>query len=109
MRYLSVLVVFVLLSASSALAGELFGTISEGGKPVAKGVKVEVATGDKTYSTETDKDGGYRVFVKEKGKCTMTVVYKDQKPTYSAASFDKSTRYDLVLAQKDGKYTLGRK
>ncbi len=109
MKYLSILALAVLFSASSALAGELFGTISEGGKPVAKGVKVEVTASDKTYSTETDKDGGYRVFVKEKGKCTLTVVYKDQKPTYSAASFDKATRYDLVLAQKDGKYTLGRK
>jgi hypothetical protein len=109
MKYLLALAVSMFLFATSALAGELFGTISEGEKPVAQGVKVEVAAGDKTYSTETDKNGSYRIFVKEKGKCTLKVTYKDQAPTFAAASFDKSTRYDLVLTQKDGKYTLGRK
>ena len=94
---------------SSALAGELVGTISEGDKPIAQGVKVEVTAGDKTYSTETDKFGGYRLYVKEKGKCTLKVSYKDQTPTFNVASFDKSTRYDFVLTQKDGKYILGRK
>lgn len=109
MKHLSILAIFLLLAAGSALAGELFGTISEGSKPVAAGVKVEVTAGGKTYSTETDKFGGYRLFVKEKGKCTLKVSYKDQTPTFAVASFDKSTRYDFLLTQKDGKYTLGRK
>lgn len=109
MKHLSVLAIFLILSVSPALAGEMSGTISEGDKPVAAGVKVEVTAGDKTYSTETDKFGAYRLFVKEKGKCRLKVYYKDQTPTFSVASFDKSTRYDLSLALKDGKYMLGRK
>ncbi len=109
MKYISLLAVLMFLFASSTLAGELFGTISEGDKPVVQGVKVEITAGDKTYSTETDKFGSYRIFVKEKGKCTLKVTYKDQSPTFSVASFDKSTRYDLALIQKDGKYTIGRK
>jgi hypothetical protein len=109
MKYLSILAILLSLTASSALAGELFGTISEGDKPIAQGVKVQVTAGDKTYSAETDKFGAYRLFVKEKGKCTLSVQYKDQKPSFTVASFDKSTRYDFVVTQKDGKYTLGRK
>ena len=109
MKYLSVIAIFLFLYASPVLAGELFGTISEGDKPVAAGVKVQVTAGGNTYSTETDKFGGYRLFVKEKGKCMLKVSYKDQTPTFSVASFDKSTRYDFVLTQKEGKYTLGRK
>lgn len=109
MKSLSFLVLLLSLAVSTSLAGELFGTISEGNKPVNAGVKVEITAGEKTYSTVTDKFGAYRIFVKEKGKCTMTVHYNDQKPTFGVASFDKSTRYDLVLIQKDGKYTLGRK
>jgi hypothetical protein len=109
MKFFSSLAIFLSLAASSALAGELFGTISEGDKPLAQGVKVEVTAGDKTYSAETDKFGAYRLFVKEKGKCTLTVQYKDQKPSFAVASFDKSTRYDFVLSQKDGKYTIRRK
>ncbi len=109
MKYLSILAIFSFLSTATALAGELFGTISEVDKPIAAGVKVEVTAGDKTYSTETDKFGSYRLFVKEKGKCTLKVYYKGQMPTFSVGSFEKSTRYDFLLTQKDGKYTLGRK
>ncbi len=109
MKYLSILAILLVATATSALAGEVFGTISEANKPVAEGVKVQVTAGGNTYSTQTDKFGGYRLFVKEKGKCTLTVSYKDQTPTFTVASFDKSTRYDFVLTQKDGKYTLGRK
>jgi len=109
MKFLSILAVVLIVSASAALAGEIFGTISEGDKPVAAGVKVEITAGDKNYSTETDKFGSYHLFVKEKGKCVLKVYYKDQTPTFSVASFDKSTRYDFLLTQKDGKYTLGRK
>ncbi len=109
MKYLSILAILLVATATSALAGEVFGTISEANKPVAEGVKVQVTAGGNTYSTQTDKFGGYRLFVKEKGKCTLTVSYKDQTPTFTVASFDKSTRYDFLLTQKDGKYTLGRK
>jgi len=109
MKPLTILAIFLFLSTSSALAGELFGTISEGDKPIGAGIKVEVTAGEKTYSTETDKFGSYRLFVKEKGKCTLKVHFKNQTPTFSVASFDKSTRYDFALTQKDGKYTLGRK
>lgn len=109
MKYLSILAVALSLVSSSTLAGEMFGTISEGGKPVSEGVKVVVAAGEKTYSAETDKFGSYRLFVKEKGKCILKVHFKDQTPSFQVASFEKSTRYDFVLNLKDGKYTLGRK
>ena len=109
MKFVSHIIIVFVLSATSAIAGELFGTISDGNKLVGEKVKVEVTAGGNTYTAETDKFGSYRMFVKEKGKCTLTVHYKDQAPTFSVASFDKSTRYDLVLTQKDGKYTLGRK
>ncbi len=109
MKYQSILAAVLSLAFSSTLAGELFGTISEGGKPVSEGVKVVVAAGGKTDSAETDKFGAYRLFVKEKGKCMLKVYYKDQTPSFQVASFEKSTRYDFLLNLKDGKYTLGRK
>jgi len=109
MRYGALIIFFMILFSATALAGELFGIISEGNKPVNEGVKVEVTIGEKTYSGETDKFGTFRIFVKEKGKCTLKVLYKDQTPSFSVVSFEKSTRYDLVLNLKDGKYTLVRK
>jgi len=99
----------LVLCSSPLLAGELFGTITDGKKPVAAGVKVELAAPGKTYTAETDKFGSYRIVVKEKGKCTLTVHLRDQSPSVDLFSYDRSTRYDWILETKDGKLSLRRK
>src|SRR5512147_2005278 len=71
-----------LLSSSITLAGEIFGTLREGGKAVAKGVKVDIVTPKKTYTTATDAYGSYRLYVAEKGKCVLNVYYKNQTPSF---------------------------
>lgn len=109
MKALVVLLIVLLVAASTGFAGEIFGTISEGGKAVGAGVKVTITAGDKSYATETDKFGAYRVFVKEKGKCTITVKSGEDAPSAELFSYDKSTRYDWVLESKEGKPTLRRK
>ena len=102
------LLVFVLL-LSRAVAGELYGTISENGKPVAAGLKLEIRVGDKVDSTQTDKFGSYRMVVREKGKCTLTLHVRNQSPSIELVSYDKSSRYDWILEMKDGKLSLRRK
>jgi hypothetical protein len=99
----------LLLSASSLVAGEVFGTITDGNKPVAAGVKVELAISGKAYSAETDKFGSYRIVVKEKGKCVLTVRLREQLPSVELFSYDKSTRYDWILVTTNGKLSLRRK
>lgn len=98
-----------LFCSSISLAGELFGTFREGGKAVAKGIKVEIVTPKKTYTGVTDAYGSYRVFVVEKGKCTLKVYYHTQTPSFELYSYDKSTRYDMSLESQDGTYSLKRK
>ncbi len=100
---------FLAAAVTTARSGEIFGTLTDGNKPVPPGTKVEVTAGGNTYAGETDKFGGYRIFVKEKGKATLKVNYSNQAPTFDVMSFEKGTRYDLVLESKDGKYSLRRK
>ena len=95
--------------ASPVLAGELYGTIIDGKKPIAAGVKVEIAVSGKSYTAETGKFGSYRIAVKEKGKCTLTVHVGGQSPSVDLFSYDRSTRYDWVLETNDGKLSLRRK
>lgn len=109
MKSMNIVVLALMLVASSAIAGEVYGTITDGGKPVAEGLKVEITGSDKVYSGETDKFGSYRVFVKEKGKCTLTVHVKDQAPSAELFSYGKSSRYDWILETKEGKLSLRRK
>lgn len=101
--------ILLLLFPFITLAGEMFGTLRENGKALTKGIKVEIVTPKKTYATVTDTYGSYRLYVLEKGKCTLKVYYKDQIPSFDLYSYDKSTRYDISLETKEGKYFLKRK
>jgi hypothetical protein len=104
-RWLAVL----MLVSTPAMAGELYGTITEGGKPVGEGVAVEAACGGKTSSVKTDKGGAYHLVVQEKGKCTLTVRIHSQAPSIEVASYDEGVQIDLVVETKGGAPTLKRK
>lgn len=109
MKYVSIIAAIVLCFTVRASAGEMYGAITDGAKPVGEKIKVEVTVAGKSYPAETDKNGTYRLFVKEKGKCAFTVHYNNQAATADVFSYDKSLRYDWTLEQKDGKYQLKRK
>jgi hypothetical protein len=100
---------FLGLMCQIAVAGEIFGTISDGGKPVPAGTKIEITAAGKTYAGESDKFGSYHVFVNEKGKCTLAVLYKEQKPAADIFSYDRATRYDWNVESSDNKLALKRK
>jgi len=100
----------MLLFSSSALAGEMYGTITEAGKPIGAGVAVEARCGQTSYpAVKTDKSGVYHLVVKEKGKCQLTVKYKNQSPAIEVASYDEGVQLDLTLELRDGSYALRRK
>ena len=103
------LLILCSLFSSVTLAGEIFGTLREHDKGVPKGTKVELVTSTKTYTAATDTFGAYRLYVPDKGKCVLKVYYKDQTASFNLYSYDKSTRYDLSIETKDGKYFLKRK
>ena len=95
--------------AALAFAGNVYGTITEGGKPVAQGVKLEIGCGDSKHETQTDANGGFKIFVPKKGKCMLKVTYQGQSPGFEINSYDGSVQYDLVLEKQGAQYTLKRK
>jgi hypothetical protein len=94
---------------SVAVAGEIYGTIVDAGKPLPAGVRVSVTIADKSFTADTDKFGSYHVFATGKGKGTLTVDYKGQKLAAEVFSYDKPTRYDWTVEPVDGKPALKRK
>jgi len=109
-RYASIIGSWISDSVSSAaLAGNVYGSITEGGKPVPQGVKLEVTCGASKYNAETNASGGFKLFVKDQGKCSLKVTYQGQSPTLEITSFEGAVQYDLVLEKQGGKYTLKRK
>lgn len=96
----------IMLFPPLAFGGEIYGSITEGERSVGPGVRVEIITAGKTYPTETDKYGSYRLYVPEKGECTLKVHYKQPSQPIKVYSYEGSVRYDLVLEKKDGHYFL---
>jgi len=102
---------FILILAFTALAvaGNVYGTVTENGKPVAQGVKLEVTCGGNKYNADTDANGGFKMFVKDQGKCSLVVAYQGQSPAMDINSFEGSVQIDLVLEKQGAQYTLKRK
>jgi hypothetical protein len=106
MRKIFLAILCLAIPCATAQAGEIYGTIKEGGKPIKAGTKVEVKCAKGSFSAETDKLGSYRIFVQEQGKCTLSVLSGDVAPQMTVHSFEDSARYNLVLEKKDGKPAL---
>lgn len=98
-----------LLRATMGFAGKIYGGITENGKPVASGVKVEVTCGSNNYAGQTDANGAFNLFSPDQGKCLLKVYYQGQTPSFDVNSYEGSVQYDLILEKQDGKYSLKRK
>jgi len=110
MKTIAILIVLLACVPSFAFGGEIYGTLTEEGRSVGPNAQVEVTCAGKTYPRNTtDQYGSYRLYVQEKGKCTLKVHYKQQSPSTEVSSYERSVRYDLVLEKKDGQYVLRRK
>ena len=100
---------FILGFAVHSFAGKIYGSITEGGKPVAQGVKVDVTCGSNNYSSQTDNYGAFSVFAMAQGKCLLKVTYQGQTPSIEVNSFEGAVQYDLILEKQGNQYTLKRK
>jgi len=109
MKPILILFINIILFTSIVIAGEIFGSIKENNKAVGKGIKIEIITPKKAYTAETDSFGSYRMFLPEKGKCTLKVYFNKQTPSFDIFSYDKSTRYDFLIENTKGQYFLRRK
>ena len=109
MKIAMMVLVIVFALSAVALAGNVYGTITESGKGIAPGSKIEVTCGADKFNGETDANGAFKVFVKDQGKCELKLAYQGQSPTIEVNSFEGSVQYDLILEKKGTQFTLRRK
>jgi hypothetical protein len=95
--------------AAAASAAEIHGTVSEDGKPLAKGVALKLDCGGTTASASTDAFGGYSLKIAATGSCKLTIDYKGGSASLGVAIYEKPSRYDLEVTQEAGKLSLARK
>ncbi len=109
MKRPGILLTLVLGVAAPSFAGKIYGSITEGGKPIAAGTKVDVACGTNNYTAQTDAYGAFNLFATDKGKCMLKVSHQGQTPSIEVNSYEGSVQYDLVLEKQGTQYTLKRK
>src|SRR5215204_1845639 len=110
MKRTGLTLLLILGVATWSFAGKITGGITEAGKPLAKGVKIDLTCGTNTRSAETDAYGAFSLVVPETGKCTMKVSYQGQTPTFDVTSYEGTVQYDLIMEKAaDGKYSIKRK
>jgi len=111
MRKIGILFFAILLACLSgaASAAEIFGTVSENGKPVAQGVALKLDCGSASVTGATDQFGSFTLKTAGSGDCRITVTYKSASPSLKVALYEKPSRYDLVVKDEAGKISLARK
>ncbi|HKB69404.1 MAG TPA: hypothetical protein VKH46_01075 [Thermoanaerobaculia bacterium] len=103
------MLVCLLLAASAARAGEIYGTLSDEGKPVGAGTTLRLACGEAAVEAKTDAYGSYSLKVTATGKCALSVPSLPGAPSLPVTVYEKSARYDLAVGRSGGKVTLSRK
>lgn len=97
------------LAPSAAFAAELFGTVSENGKPVPQGTALKLDCGETSVSGVTDQFGSYSLKTGRTGDCVLTLTYKGSTASLKVTMYEKPARYDLAVTEQGGKLTIARK
>jgi hypothetical protein len=109
MRTRFLLGIGLLAAAAAASAAEIHGTVSEGGKPLAQGVKLKLACDMTAAETKTDEFGSYSLKIAATGECRLSVEHKGQTASLKVTLYEKPSRYDLMIKEEAGKLVLLRK
>ena len=80
----------------TVVAGEIFGVITEAGRPLAN-AQVAVEQDGQRFATSTDARGSYRLVLPKTGKVKLTVKSAAGSPSIDVFSSDRSLRYDLTV------------
>jgi hypothetical protein len=95
--------------AAAASAGEIHGTLSQNGKPVARDTALRLDCGQVSATAQTDGHGSYSLRIAATGECRLSVSQGGTSLTLPVTVYEKPSRYDLVLAEEGGKVVLRRK
>lgn len=99
----------VLLLPAVLYAGQIYGSITSGGKGVAR-ANIEINCGGAITKGVTAADGSYRINVPQQGQCTLTLPDYAGRPAAVIFSNPNPSPYNFELVRRaDGNYELRRR
>ena len=109
MKKLILTIALVVLSASTASAGQIFGSLNEGGRPLVNAYFEVWCTNEKNVPKgKTDNYGAYSINV-GRGRCTFKLYYGKEILEFGLYSYDRALRYDLEVIFENGAHKLRRR
>ena len=101
----SILLLLFFALPALTFAGEIFGTLTKDGKPVAKQEITVTQNGTVIGKAVTDDKGYYSITLKQVGKCTLAVTgYKGA--TLDVFSTNNSSEHTLTLVKSGDSWIL---
>ena len=98
-----------LLFPAALYAGQIYGSVTSGGRGVANAVVRVNCRGAETPGV-TASDGSYRVNVTQEGQCTLTLPGYAGPPSAAIFSTPNPSAYNFELIRRsDGNYELRRR
>ncbi len=110
MKKITMLLLLILFLPTFAFAGQIYGSLKIDNKSVGEGVEIKIKCGEAPYSGRTDPYGSYSVYLRQAGRCTLTVTYGGQESQpFGIESYEDPVRYDFDLVRQDGTLVLRRR
>jgi hypothetical protein len=105
-------IVFLILSLGELKADVIYGSIRFGDGRPANGAHLEIrCSGEYVYTGIVQSGGGYKIYVREQGSCTLRVLIGSPEVTPRAKvhSYDEPVRYDFEIVGGPHGYGLARR
>lgn len=100
----------LLLSATAAQAGHIYGTLRQGGQFLGAGERIIITCGNQpAVNGQTRSGGSYRVRVPTSGRCSFAVEHDGRRWITSIHSYDDPTQYNFDLVREGDRYVLRRR
>jgi len=111
MRHLKYLFMgLALLSPAVLFAGQIYGSLTSAGRPVARAA-IEIKCGENVTQGTTASDGSYRINVQQSGQCTLSLPGYTGRPSAVVFSSPNPSQFDFELIGPDakGNYVLRKR
>jgi hypothetical protein len=96
------------LLATPLAAGQIYGTLREGGRGVAARIEI-VPEGKSPIPVTTSANGAYSVSVPDPGRCWLRVYYTKPVAPVAIFSYAEPVKYDFDLIPAGNGYSLQRR
>ncbi len=100
--------VLTILAAKCLFAGQIYGSLSQNGHPMA-GARLTVVCGNARIDGTTAADGSFRMTMQQQGRCNLAVTSAPGAPSIVVFSYPNPVQYDLILVQVKGGYQVQRR